>query len=39
MKIFEEPVVAVVNLEFDERITASECEHPHEGAEEKCSGW
>ena len=38
-KIFQEPVVIVVELDSCERITASECEHPHEGAAEKCSGY
>ena len=39
MKVFEEPKVVVVELNFAEKITASECEHPHEGAAEKCSGY
>lgn len=39
MKTFEEPKVTAVELDFDERITASGCEHPHEGAEDKCSGY
>jgi len=38
-KVFQEPSVTVVELDNCERITASECEHPHEGAAEKCSGW
>ena len=39
MKLFEEPKVTVVELESSERITAPGCEHPHEGAEDKCSGY
>ena len=36
---FEEPKVTVVELDFAEKVTPSPCEHPHEGAEEKCSGY
>ena len=39
MKQFQEPTVTVVELDFCERVTASPCEHPHEGAAEKCSGY
>jgi len=33
---FEEPKVTVVELDFAEKITSGPCEHPHEGAKERC---
>ena len=38
-KLFQEPSVTVVELDFCERLTEPECEHPHEGAEQKCYGY
>ena len=36
---FEEPKVVAAELDFAEKLTVSECESPHDGAEDRCSGY